>query len=103
MILLRSVVAVCFGHSPHETRAFLCRYVFASNMFESGNINETEWAVYQDWHTWLLNQFESDIELDGMIYLRTTPEVCSQISTPNFISKSLGGYKALSIHVIIQQ
>lgn len=33
--------------------------------------------MYQDWHTWLLNQFESDIELDGMIYLRTTPQVCS--------------------------
>lgn len=68
---------VRFGNSWYETNAFHCRYVFASNLFESGNINETEWAIYQDWHTWLLNQFESDIELDGMIYLRTTPQVCS--------------------------
>lgn len=51
------------------------RYIFALNMFELGCINSTEWTVYQDWHSLLVEQFGHQVELEGIIYLRAPPKV----------------------------
>uniref|UniRef100_A0A8C8DJS2 Zgc:110540 n=1 Tax=Oryzias sinensis TaxID=183150 RepID=A0A8C8DJS2_9TELE len=59
----------------YERSVYSDRYVFASSLYENGNLTETEWSVYQDWHTWLLNQFEADIALDAIIYLRASPQL----------------------------
>ncbi|XP_070760008.1 deoxyguanosine kinase, mitochondrial isoform X2 [Enoplosus armatus] len=62
----------------YERSVYSDRYIFALNMFELGCINSTEWTVYQDWHSLLVEQFGHQVELEGIIYLRAPPEICMQ-------------------------
>ncbi|KAM4577716.1 deoxyguanosine kinase, mitochondrial [Odontesthes bonariensis] len=62
----------------YERSVYSDRYIFALNMFELGCINATEWAVYQDWHSLLVEQFGHQVELEGIIYLRASPEKCME-------------------------
>ncbi|KAI1901190.1 hypothetical protein AGOR_G00057630 [Albula goreensis] len=59
-----------------ERSVYSDRYIFALNMFELGCISAVEWAVYQDWHSFLLEQFGHRAQLEGIIYLQAPPETC---------------------------
>lgn len=60
----------------YERSVYSDRYIFALNMFELGCISATEWAIYQDWHSFLVEEFGQRVELEGIIYLRAPPETC---------------------------
>ncbi|XP_036382652.1 deoxyguanosine kinase, mitochondrial [Megalops cyprinoides] len=61
-----------------ERSVYSDRYIFALNMFELGCISPTEWAVYQDWHSFLVEQFARRMHLEGIIYLRAPPKTCME-------------------------
>ncbi|XP_072520587.1 deoxyguanosine kinase, mitochondrial [Salminus brasiliensis] len=60
----------------YERSIYSDRYIFAQNMFELDCINSTEWTVYQDWHSFLVEQFGPKVHLEGIIYLRAPPQTC---------------------------
>ncbi|XP_077457298.1 deoxyguanosine kinase, mitochondrial isoform X2 [Stigmatopora argus] len=66
------------GIQVYERSVYSDRYIFALNMFELGCINSTEWAVYQDWHSLLVEQFGHRVALEGIIYLKAPPEKCME-------------------------
>lgn len=51
------------------------RYVFAKNLFETGHLDMLEWAIYQEWHSFLLQELGDRATLHGFLYLRATPQV----------------------------
>ncbi|NXN10077.1 DGUOK protein, partial [Indicator maculatus] len=49
-------------------------YIFAKNLSEAGHLQPLEWAIYQDWHEFLVRQLGTHLALHGFLYLRATPQ-----------------------------
>jgi len=56
-----------------ERSIFTDREIFAKMLYDSGNIEEVEYSIYLKW----FNEFKT-INLDGIIYIQTNPELCHQ-------------------------
>eukprot|EP01138_Halocafeteria_seosinensis_P016510 gb/GECG01016841.1/.p1 GENE.gb/GECG01016841.1/~~gb/GECG01016841.1/.p1 ORF type:complete len:463 (+),score=60.27 gb/GECG01016841.1/:1-1389(+) len=59
----------------YERSVLSDRYCFAANCRRSSLFQEIEWRVYCDWHNFLLKAFDG-LRLDGLVYLRTSPQTC---------------------------
>ncbi len=57
-----------------ERSVYSDRYCFAQNCYEMGVMNALEWKLYQEWFSWLVDNYMA--KPSGFIYMKTDPEIC---------------------------
>jgi len=77
-----------------ERSIFTDRNVFAKTCYESGKMNDIEWADYTSWFDWLTETFQ--IKPKGYIYLRAKPEV----SYERIKNRNRSGEEAISFEYL---
>jgi len=55
-----------------ERSIFTDKNIFAKMLYEDNRLNKMEWDMYNYWFDFF------KMELDGMVYLHTSPEICRQ-------------------------
>jgi len=60
-----------------ERSLLSARYCFVENLFNSGNMEESEYLVLSEWFNFLVSspQMAMNFKVDQIIYLRTDPEI----------------------------
>lgn len=54
-----------------------------------------EWHIYQDWHSFLLQEFASRLQLHGFIYLQATPQVMQNLKQ-RFLGEAEGTVRQMA-------
>nr|KAF6408254.1 thymidine kinase 2 [Molossus molossus] len=52
------------------------RYIFVENLYRSRKMPEVDYVVLSEWFDWIVKN--TDVSMDLIVYLRTTPETCYQ-------------------------
>jgi deoxycitidine kinase len=60
----------------YERSVYSDKFCFAQNCHEMELMNPSEWAVYCDWHSFLVKYLK--LQFDGFVYLRSEPEISLQ-------------------------
>lgn len=81
-VLMSRITTLLKMQKDHPNTVLLCERsymtdyeIFAKSLYESGDMNEMEWNVYNKWHHLVGTMFASE-DSSGTIYLRASPETC---------------------------
>jgi len=87
-----SQIKKCIESYPEDTIIITERclytdyYVFAKMLYDQGLIEEIEYSIYKKW----FSEFEQYTQINGLIYISTTPEICKErITTRNRTGESV--------------